>query len=103
MAQAQASLAERLERGEILVFDPARFRLPPTDELTCPRNLRAVGRVHKDISYAPSRNLATGFHYESETQAQRLCDCLAHFAQHATAWLASQLPRYSESWEPQRV
>ncbi len=102
-AETGTRLAERLERGEILTFVPCPFPLPAAADLAFLRTQRVRGSVHKDISYNPARDLATGFRYRSESQAQQLRAVLRHFADHATAWLAEQLPAYATSWQPDRV
>jgi hypothetical protein len=102
-SQADRSLAERLERGEILRFASCPFALPTGEELAFLRSQGSAGSVHKDINFNPARNVVTGFRHDSAAQAQRLREVLSGFGDAAARWLADLLPRYAESWQADRV
>src|SRR5438552_2376623 len=96
-------LAQRLERGEVATFSPCPFPLPSDEDQAFLRGQRSRGRIHKNISYDPGQDAATGYRKESETQAHRLCAILGGFADTAASWLASRLPCYVAAWQPDRV
>jgi hypothetical protein len=96
-------LAERLERGEILTFEPCPFALPIEADLAFLLNQGTAGRVHKDINLNPASNAVTGYRRESAAQAGRLRDVLRVFANGAATWLADLLPGYARSWQLDRV
>jgi hypothetical protein len=102
-AHGALELAQRLERGEIETFPCCPFPLPTAEDLAFLRTQRARGSTHKDISLNPARHFVTGFRHETPTQVARLYRVLRDFSQNATAWLASQLPQYTRSWQPDRV
>src|SRR6266481_283966 len=95
--------AERLERGEILTFEPCPFALPVDADLAFLLNQGTAGRVHKDINLNPTRNTVTGFRHESAAQAGRLREVLRGFAEGAAIWLADLLPDYARSWQLDRI
>jgi hypothetical protein len=101
--QSDRSIAERLERGEILTFALCPFALPAAEELAFLRSQASAGSVHKDINLNPARNVVTGFRHESAAQAERLRDVLHSFAAGAAGWLAKLLPSYARSWQADRV
>jgi 3-deoxy-D-manno-oct-2-ulosonic acid (Kdo) hydroxylase len=103
MNPTPASLEERLEGGEIVVFEPCPFALPAAEELAFLRRQRPGASIHKDISFNPARETVTGFAHESPVQASRLREILGAFAQAAAAWLAGLLPAYARSWHSDRV
>ena len=96
-------LEDRLERGEIVTFDPCPFALPARDDRNFLLAQRPGGRIHKDISFSPVRNATTGFIRESDAQASRLHAILGEFTHRAAAWLGQVLPRYAARWQPDRV
>jgi hypothetical protein len=102
-ADAGSSLAERLERGELICYPLCPFSLPQGDDLLFLREQRLGGRRHKNISYDPATGRVAGFRRRSAGQALRLREVLAAFADAATAWLARVLPRYAAAWERDRA
>jgi hypothetical protein len=102
IADSGSSLAERLERGELLTFTPSPVALA-AQHFSLLRSLRPRGSVHKDISYNPARRLATGFRCEAPADADSVRAILCEFAAQAAGWLARLLPRYASSWQPDRV
>jgi hypothetical protein len=102
-ADSGNGIAERLERGELLAFAPCPFMLPTAEDLAFLRSQRSGGNIHKDISYDPARDLATGYRHRSQEGALRLRRVLRQFADRATEWLARLVPPYAASWQPERV
>jgi len=107
LVQARASgldsLAERLERGEVIYYPICPFSLPEGDDRRFLLEQRLGSRAHKNISYDPYTGKAAGFAFQSPGQALRLRDLLEAFSQTATAWLIATLPRYAAGWQLDRV
>lgn len=101
--QTDRNIAERLERGEIVMFATCPFGLPAVDELAFLRSQASAGSVHKDINFNPARNVVTGFRHDSAAQADHLREVLHSFADGAAGWLAGLLPTYARSWQPDRI
>src|SRR5579872_1017775 len=96
------SLAERLERGELITFDPCPFLLPATAE----RAFLFEQQLHsakKNISYNPATERVTGFAYRSDAQEDRLTAIMKAFSGEVVAWLEKTLPRYAASGRPDRA
>jgi hypothetical protein len=98
-----SSVAERLERGEVICFSTCPFALPAGDDRRFLLEQQLSSRAHKNISFDPATGKAGGFRLQSATQARRLRGLLADFAREATAWLASVLPGYARAWQCDRV
>jgi hypothetical protein len=98
-----ASLAERLERGEVIHYPVCPFPIAEGDDCRFLLEQRLGSKAHKNISYNPETGKASGFLRQSAEQADRLRRLLKAFADAATAWLAATLPRYAPSWERDRV
>jgi hypothetical protein len=99
----RASLEERLERGEVVVYPACPFPLPEGDDRHFLLTQGLGSRAHKNISYDPATGKAAGFRRDSAEQAERLRRLLAEFAERATAWLARTLPGYARCWRRDRV
>jgi hypothetical protein len=97
------TLEERLERGEVIHFPVCPFSLAQGDDHQFLLEQRLASRAHKNISYDPITGKASAFRWRSEAQSERLRLLLASFAESATSWLAAVLPRYSLSWQRDRV
>jgi hypothetical protein len=97
------SLAERLERGEVVYYPNCPFPLAEGEDRLFLLGQRLASRAHKNISYDPSKGKAAGFLRQSVEQAERLRDLLAAFSRSATRWLAEILPCYSATWRLDRV
>lgn len=97
------SLEQRLERGEIVTFEPCPFALPTGDDLAFLMQQRIKGTTHKNISYNPENGALSGQLIESSAQTERLRTLLECFSQTATGWLATLLPRYAAAWQPDRA
>ncbi len=103
MTQPQLSLSERLERGEIVTFDPCPFTLPTGDDLAFLLQQRLHSTAHKNISCNPSDGHCTGFVQHSGDHALRLRGLMRDFSAQATHWLGKQLPTYASAWQLDRV
>src|SRR5947199_9880785 len=84
---AQTPLEERLERGEIVTLDPCPFLLPAGGDRDFLLAQRPIGRIHKDISFNPTRNVLTGFRQRSDADASRLHTIPREFGRDAAGWL----------------
>jgi hypothetical protein len=100
---AGQSLAERLERGEVVYYPACPFPLAASDNQRFLCEQRLASRAHKNISYDPGSGKAAGFLRQSTEQAARLRDLLADFSDRATTWLAGALPGYARGWQLDRV
>lgn len=96
------TIAERLERGEVIFYPSCPFPLPEGD---CRKFLleQEQGAGHKNISYDPCSETASGFRRVNQAQADRFTELLADFSRVATSWLGVVLPRYAHSWQLDRV
>ena len=96
-------LEERLERGEILTFQPCPFALPRGDDLAFLLRQQLKSSNHKNISYNPEQHTVTGYAYYGADQAERLRTVMRDFSQRTCTWLAELLPRYAAGWQPDRA
>jgi hypothetical protein len=99
--EATASIAERLERGEVVHYPNAPFPLPAGADLALLLDLR-LARFSKNISYDPATDRAHGFQETCDVQAEAARAAFARFSREATAWLARTLPRYAAAWKLDR-
>ncbi len=95
------SMAERLERGEVVHYPKAPFPLPEGADLAVLLDLR-LARFSKNISYDPAADQAHGFLETSAVQAAAARAVFARFSREATGWLARTLPRYAAAWKLDR-
>jgi hypothetical protein len=102
-AIAGTSLEERLEHGEVIYYPICPFPVPAGEDLTFLLLQQLASRAHKNISYDPQTGKAMGFLRRDAVQAERLRRLLGVFAEEATSWLASMLPRYARKWQRDRV
>jgi hypothetical protein len=93
-----ATLAERLERSEIVYFRNCPFRLPQGDDLHFLLGQKMARGSHKNISYDPYKDKVNGFQHRSRAEAERLREVLGTFSRNATAWLGAVLPGYARAW-----
>jgi hypothetical protein len=98
-----ASLAERLEQGEVIHYPTCPFAMAAGGDLQFLLAQRLGSKAHKNISYNPHTGQVAGFLRHSAEQAERLRRLLEDFADTATAWLAATLPCYARSWARDRV
>jgi hypothetical protein len=103
MMSAATPLEERLERGEIVPFEPCPFALPASDDLQFLMHQQLGSGNHKNISYNPANHAVAGFALQSSQQTERLQALMCNFSQGACAWLAALLPRYAAAWQPDRA
>ena len=89
---------EKLEEGEVLVFDTIPFELAASDRqflLTCTQsNLR----LYKNISYRPGQNIVKGLSNSDDSAMQTLRDVMRRFSQAATSFTAQLLAPYAAQW-----
>jgi hypothetical protein len=96
-------LEERLERGEIITFEPCPFILSTGEDLAFLLQQQLSSSAHKNISYNPENDTVASFVQHSRQQADRLQGLMRHFSQDVRGWLANQLPHYAEAWQPDRA
>jgi hypothetical protein len=100
-AKPLASIAERLERGEVVHYPTSPFPLPDGVDLTVLLDLR-LAPFSKNISYDPAKDTAQGFLKNNPVHGEAVRAVFARFSQDATAWLAGVLPRYAAAWKLDR-
>jgi len=98
-----SEIERRLERGQVVEYPVCPFALPQGDDMVFLLEQRLASRAHKNVSYDPRRDKASGFLRQSPEQAERLRALLASFARTVTRWLADTLPRYAAAWKPDMV
>jgi hypothetical protein len=100
---ATTRLEERLERGEIVTFEPCPFALPTGYDLAFLLQQQLKSSSQKNISYNPAQNTVSGYAYHSVEQAQGLLNLMSEFSRQACGYLGKLLPRYARSWQPDRA
>lgn len=103
MTIGMARLEERLERGEIVTFEPCPFALPAGRDLTFLMQQHLSGVVHKNISYNPATHAVSGFAVQTPQHVGRLQNLLRDFSQRTCSFLATLLPQYAQAWQPDRA
>src|SRR5262245_46377996 len=103
MTTLATSLEQRLERGEIVTFEPCPFALPIGDDRSFLLQQQLRSSAHKNISYNPADDSVWSFVNHSAEQAARVRDLMREFSRNACAWLASQLPAYAAGWQSDRA
>ena len=103
MTATPTRLEERLERGEVITFEPCPFALPGGDDLTFLLQQQLNGSVHKNISFNPANGMVSGFVEHSPETPANLRRVLGSFSQQATGWLSRLLPGYAAAWQPDRA
>ena len=93
----ESSIAERLERGDVIYYPKCPFSLPEGDDRSFLLEQR-LGRGHKNIHYNPHTGVAGGFDRRSPAQAARLRGLLLEFSATATQWLSGILSQYASAW-----
>ena len=74
-ADSNASVEERLERGEVVYYPVCPFPLPEGDDRTFLLEQQLGGRVHKNIGFDPRTGKAGGFLRHHQIQAERCPTC----------------------------
>lgn len=95
-------LAECLERGEILRFEPGVLPLPPEEDLDYLR--RELGRLItlKNISYHPAGDYLSGIKRDPEARS-RTRRILREHNREVQGLLGRILPRYEAGWSAGKV
>jgi hypothetical protein len=91
---SERALAQRLERGEVLHYTAAPFRLPAGDDLDFLLQQQLGSMAHKNISYDPATGKVSGFVRKSPEQPGRMQRIFADFSESVTAWVDEALPGY---------
>jgi hypothetical protein len=99
----ERSLAEQLERGEIVHFPDCPFGLPRGEDYYFLLRQRLASRAHKNIGYDPVNGKLTGYASGPAGSGERLGRILANFSQSVTQWLSARFPRYARGWLLDRV
>lgn len=97
------TISQHLECGEVVWYPTAPFALPEGDDLAFLLKQDLGRMVHKNISYNPHTDKATGFARGNASQGERLREILATFSKTVTAWLEKSVPHYARGWELDRV
>jgi 3-deoxy-D-manno-oct-2-ulosonic acid (Kdo) hydroxylase len=98
-----ASLAERLEQGELVFYPEAPFSLPSAGDLEFLRTQRLKHAAVQSISFDPSSGRVRGHRRHSKNDTERLAQILRAFSDAATGWLANLLPEYAGHWMRDRA
>jgi hypothetical protein len=98
-----ASLAERLERGELLHFPTNPFPLPEGDDRLFLQAQQLRGDSEPNISYDLAEGKLHGHRSTKAADAERLAALMRAFSNSATGWLANQLPEYLGKWVRDRA
>jgi hypothetical protein len=98
-----ASVAERLETGELIRLAPCPVAAPQGDDLQFLLRQRYQAGQCKYISYVPQTGQVHGLVVESAAAERRLADMLRAFSEQATLWLGRLIPEYAHDWRPQHV
>jgi hypothetical protein len=86
-------LQEKLEMGELVLFEKCPFELPVAEDL----EFLYTRQVHnaKSISYYPAEKLMDGILKGQDADNARLLRILSEFSDSATNWLNQTLPAYT--------
>lgn len=103
MNPSETSVAERLERGELVSFEPAPFSVPAGADLAFLLEQQLQSALHKNISYNPANESLTGLSCKSAEQAARMRALMQAFSAEAASWLAGVLPQYAAHVRPDRA
>ena len=85
-------LQEKLETGELVIFNKCPFELPAAEDMEFLRGQK----VHeaKNISYFPSESTIHGYREEHSGDYEMVHRILSQFSASATNWLSETLPAY---------
>jgi hypothetical protein len=95
--------AERLEQGELLLYHPGEFPLPPADDLDFLRSRRLRHDAEKAIAFDPASGKVSGERLTTPEESERLATIMGRFAGAASAWLAERIPEYAGTWQPNQA
>lgn len=102
-ASTASAPAERLERGDLLIFDPSPIPGPIAGDRSFLCEQRLHDHAARQIGYDPHLDRVYGFARRDAAQGQRLRDVLVRCAAQATAWLAQAMPAYAAASELAQV
>lgn len=97
------TLAQRLERGELIHFPECPFAFLDDEDQEFLLQQKLRGSLHKNISFDVDRERLTGHQRVHAAQEKRLAGLLARFSERTELWLAEALPRYAANWRRERV
>ncbi len=100
--ESKASLAERLERGELIHFPTCPFALPHGKDLPFLFSQR-LRFANKNITFNPHTDKLHGYGWKNRAQAQRLLHIIREFGEKAAAWIHHLLPQYHNAIHRDRV
>ena len=97
------SLAERLERGELVYFPICPFALPRDGDrdFLLAQQLRDISE--SAIRFDPTGGKLKGYRFTTAEDAERLAGLSRSFSATATGWLANVLPEYAGKWTRDRA
>lgn len=98
----QLTLAERLEAGEILRFQPCSV-CPRHEEVEFLHRQRLQPSNGKYIRFAIDQEATRGAVHEPGHNSDRLTAFFRKYTANVQGWLANLLPRYAASWKPDQV
>lgn len=98
-----ASLEQRLEKGELIVFPESPFDLPSKADLYILRHYKLRSWKYKNISYNPINHRVTGYNPISKQLDHQLQMILDQFSQSAQNYVRKALPRYGNGWTADRA
>jgi hypothetical protein len=94
---------QRLERGEVVVFEDAPFPLPSAEDRAFLLEQQLGALAHKNISCNPATGKLGGHVRRGPDQEDRLRSILLDFSRTVMAWLPTSLPGYGGGIDPDRV
>ncbi len=101
--EAEDSLAERLERGELVFFEECPFPLPDATDLEFLRSQQLKHSSLQSISFNPADGRVIGHRRKAKGGTDRLTGLMRAFSESALNWFANQLPEYARDLTRDRV
>ncbi|MGA9208876.1 MAG: Kdo hydroxylase family protein [Terriglobales bacterium] len=98
-AARACSYCRQLEEGRILLFSAPPFALPQEDRDFLLGRRQTGSRLHKNISYKPSKDQLSGFSSEDREQRERAHRILQNYSAEVTRFLAAFLLPYRQQWK----
>jgi len=97
------TLADRLERGELVHFPVCPFALPEGEDRRFLQGRQLRSDTEPTISFDPAAGWLKGYRFTTAPDAERLARLMRTFSDSATGWLANQLPEYCGKWMRDRA
>ncbi len=94
--------AERLERGEILIFRPGMLELPPEPDQVFLREELGARITLKNISYHPEGDYLSGMKRDADCRQRTRAILRAH-NEIVVAFLERVFPEYADDWRSGKV